>query len=195
MTIVDFWNGNAHFQPLSHARFEEFGMTAMNVGFHFVTSGTTWYLFHREYNFAPKPAYCTVDWARIVVRSSTDQGQSWSAAHVIASPVEGAPDECALVDGAGYYHAGVWHYLSQCKARSDSWSLCHYHTSGSNPAAGGLWTRNPSNPVVRGGQLWSQICSGKGKHCAKNTVDEGTPEIVRTDSAGYERLRPLLCHA
>ncbi len=38
---------------------------------------------------------------------------------------------------------------------------------------------NAANPVVKGGQLWSQICSGKNKHCSPNdTVDEGTPDIV-----------------
>ena len=81
-----------------------------------------WYLFHREYGFAPRPAYCVADYARVVVRKSTDKGVTWSDAHVIASPPPATgpangtaafADECAIVDGAGYFdeRAGTWHYL------------------------------------------------------------------------------------
>ena len=54
----------------------------MNVGFQLVTrviNGVdTWFLFHREYAFSPAPAYCQYDFARIVVRNSTDRGLTWS---------------------------------------------------------------------------------------------------------------------
>ena len=49
---------------------------------------------------------------------------------------------------------------------------------------GGEWVYNKANPVVTGGQLWSQICDGTGKHCTKGFHDEGTPEIVCKD-AGF----------
>ena len=39
--------------------------------------------------------------------------------------------------------------------------------------------------MVVGGELWSQICSGEGKHCPPDTHDEGTPEIVRKDGADF----------
>ena len=51
VTIDQFWNNTAHFELVSKSRFEEYGMTAMNVGFHFVTRGGTFYLFHSEYGF------------------------------------------------------------------------------------------------------------------------------------------------
>ena len=125
LTITDFWEGRAHFELISKSAFPEYGMRSMNVGFQFVTRpGGVWYLFHREYNFAPRPHYCIADWARIVVRKSTTQGRNWSNATVIATPsgpfpnsgndtaTPRAPDECALTDGAGYYDesAGIWHY-------------------------------------------------------------------------------------
>ena len=49
----------------------------------------------------------------------------------------------------------------------------------------GLWNINDANPVVVGGDLWSKICSGKGKHCPEDTHDEGTPEIVGKNDEGY----------
>lgn len=193
-TITDFWNGNAHFSLIAKTRFDEYDMAVMNVGFHFVTRGTTWYLFHREYNFAPRPAYCTADFARIVVRKSEDEGSTWSDPVVVATPpifdpsttTPQAPDECALTDGAGYYDeaADTWHYLSQCNNRTRIWNLCHYSLKGSDPMVGNF-TKNPANPVVVGGQLWSQICAGRGKNCDPHTHDEGTPEIVTTDADGY----------
>ena len=209
LTITDFWNGDAHFELISKSAFPEYGMRAMNVGFHFVTRPNgTWFLFHREYNFAPRPEYCIADWARIVVRKSTNQGRNWSDAHPIATPSgpfpssgnvtdkPQAPDECALTDGSGYYDekAETWHYLSQCNNRTRHWMLCHYSKKGTDPMAGGLWTINDKNPVVLPGQLWSQICAGgvaAGKACdgaedgGHGTHDEGTPEIVRSDDKGF----------
>jgi len=68
-------------------------------------------------------------------------------------------------------------------SRQPAWNLCHFSRSGEDPA--GPFTANPQNPVVTGGQLWKQICSGAGKHCSAGTVDEGTPEIVQKDADGY----------
>ena len=125
LTITDFWEGRAHFELISKSAFPEYGMRSMNVGFQFVTRpGGVWYLFHREYGFAPRPAYCVADYARVVVRKSTDKGVTWSDAHVIASPPPATgpangtaafADECAIVDGAGYFdeRAGTWHYLAR----------------------------------------------------------------------------------
>ena len=31
---------------------------------------------------------------------------------------------------------------------------------------------------MTGGELWSQICAGNGKHCTVDTTDEGTPDII-----------------
>jgi hypothetical protein len=52
-----------------------------------------------RYGFGPVPDYCHQDYARVVVRSSSDKGVTWSNATAIASPVPDTPYECALVDG------------------------------------------------------------------------------------------------
>ena len=110
---------------------------------------------------------------------------------------------CALVDGAAFWDAPsrAWHYLAQCLAPPGAcescggWQLCHYSTAAGeeNPAAA-VWrpSFNSSAPSVAGGQLWSSICAGGGKHCSVKagadhvgTVDEGTPQIVKKDEDGY----------
>lgn len=192
-TMNDFWQNQAHFEPLSHARFEEYGMTAMNVGFQFVTRpGGVWYIFHREYHFVDSPDYCGCKspakdcLSRQVVRKSNNEGKNWSDPVPIAQPVENAPDECGLTDGGAYFDSetGTWHYMSQCINRHGGWNMCHYSRNGEDPMAGGLWQRNPHNPVVRSNQLWGQICKSSA-NCFKDTHDEGTPEIVQKDSDGY----------
>jgi hypothetical protein len=114
----------------------------------------------------------------------------------VAQPTPESPDECAIVDGTAFYDekTTTWHYLGQCIARSGGWSMCHYYLHLSSPY--GAWKSNAKNPVVRGGQLWSQICAGSSKHCTTGTIgkfyffckrlenfltcllDEGTPDIV-----------------
>ena len=191
--MTDFWYhpDQFHFAPLSRAKFPEYGMAAMNVGFHFVTRPGVWYLFHREYNFAPPPKACKepVDGlSRIVIRNSTNRGQSWSDPQVVATPSAPA-DACALTDGSGYFDADThtWHYLSQCIGLPNAgWDLCHYTLQADHPMSGDAsWKPNPHNPVVRSGQLWSRICAGRGKHCSPTTGQEGTPEVVRKDAQGY----------
>lgn len=89
------------------------------------------------------------------------------------------------MDGAGFYDeaAETWHYIGQCLDRKDAWMMCHYFRNSTSPT--GAFTSNPHNPVVRGGQLWSQICAQPGAHCQSGMVDEGTPEIVHRDADGY----------
>eukprot|EP01116_Phalansterium_solitarium_P006220 TRINITY_DN18525_c0_g1_i1.p1 TRINITY_DN18525_c0_g1~~TRINITY_DN18525_c0_g1_i1.p1 ORF type:complete len:544 (+),score=170.09 TRINITY_DN18525_c0_g1_i1:155-1786(+) len=181
-----------HFQLIATANFSttpsDPGSAMANVGSDFVSINGTWFLFYREFFFEPTPSYCTnvLPPARIVLRSSDDHGKTWSDKVVIATPVPNTASECALVDGAAYFDAeeSTWHYLSQCIARSGGWSMCHYSAWGSDPMSI-TWTPNPANPVVRGGQLFSQICAGSGKHCLTDTVDEGTPDIVSKTAEGY----------
>lgn len=192
LSLDDVWDGSAHFAFVSKARFpttpggQEYGM---NVGFHFVprvVDGVdTWFLFHREYAFASAPSYCQYDYARIVVRNSTDQGRTWSDKIVVTAPVPGTAQECAIVDGAGFFDAATttWHYIAQCLARDHSWRMCHYTRAGLLPD--GPFTPNPHNPVVVGGQLWGRICALPGAHCHVGMVDEGTPEIVLKDADGF----------
>eukprot|EP00048_Salpingoeca_helianthica_P015796 m.228656 g.228656 ORF g.228656 m.228656 type:complete len:388 (-) comp17552_c0_seq1:53-1216(-) len=189
--IEDFWNGNAHFEFVSKARFPTTpgGSYGANVGFQFVpriVNGVdTWFLFHREYFFAPQPSYCQYDFARIVVRNSTDQGRTWSDKIVVTAPVPNTAQECAIVDGAGYFdeESSTWHYIGQCLDRNHAWNMCHYTRKSILP--NGPFVPNPANPVVRGGQLWSQICAQPNAHCHVGMVDEGTPEIVAKINGEY----------
>ena len=106
-SMTAFWAGNAHFEYVAKGRFYgPDGSFGANVGFHIVPSPSgVWYLFHREYNFGVRPAYCTgPDYARIVLRNSSDEGRTWSDPPVVvAEPTPGWPSECALVDGAAFY--------------------------------------------------------------------------------------------
>jgi hypothetical protein len=49
--------------------------------------------------------------------------------------------------------------------------MCHYYLQGSNPLSS--WSSDPANPVVRGGQLFSKICAGTGKHCTGTKLGLG----------------------
>jgi len=88
------------------------------------------------------------------------------------------------VDGAAFYDNGTstWHYLGQCIGRQSQWDLCHYSLRSKTPFSTTGFDPDGSNPVVKGGQLWSQICSGAGKHCPPATVDEGTPDIIKKEN-------------
>eukprot|EP01012_Entosiphon_sulcatum_P036782 TRINITY_DN4698_c0_g1_i2.p1 TRINITY_DN4698_c0_g1~~TRINITY_DN4698_c0_g1_i2.p1 ORF type:complete len:385 (+),score=32.69 TRINITY_DN4698_c0_g1_i2:22-1176(+) len=184
--LPELWDGRATLQFVSKARFSTFAndsLYPMNVGFDFVARGTQWFLFHREYGFAAAPSFCKADYARIVVRTSTNRGITWSEKTVIVEPQTPGPDECAIVDGAAHFDegSGTWHYLGQCLARDNVWRMCHYFLRSAQPST--AFSRNGHNPVVNGGQLWGPICSGSGKHCsATNTHDEGTPDIVSVDA-------------
>jgi hypothetical protein len=84
---------------------------------------------------------------------------------------------------------GTWHYLAQVlqAGAAGAWQLSRFSLH--SPSPFGSWVPNPANPVVHGGQLFNQICSGAGKHCEVGMVDEGTPEIVLL------RVASLLLHS
>mmetsp|Transcript_24196 Transcript_24196/g.63182 ORF Transcript_24196/g.63182 Transcript_24196/m.63182 type:complete len:410 (-) Transcript_24196:159-1388(-) len=191
--MAAFWNGTAHFERVSTflIPITPTWNWGQDVGQQFVaTNDGTWYMFHRKFNAGPFPTECpnkdNNPWnCGQVVRSSTDEGKSWSNYTVIAEPTNGRPDDCTLTDGGAYYDAQnmTWHYLSQCMGTTFSgWGMCHYSRKGQTPL--GLFTPNPHNPVVRGGQLFGSICGGAGKHCPIGTHDEGTPQIVFKDLNG-----------
>ncbi|HUC10169.1 MAG TPA: hypothetical protein VL985_07045 [Stellaceae bacterium] len=186
--MADFWQGKAHFQevrnidwakPPYNSPHEGEGWFASPMPF----SGGTWYLFDRGW-FTPqeKPAYCPEPGFRVIVRQSTDQGQSWSNPAVVAAAPgpQSAPDACGTADGSTYYDssANTWQMLTQCRAAHNAggWMLCHYVRHGASPM--GPFSAD-AIPSVRGGQLWSQICNHPNTSCDPHkTVDEGTPDIV-----------------
>lgn len=187
------WANTAHFEHVAYLNFPTPGQAnssgGMNVGFDFVSMGSLLYMFHREFFFAPTPAYCPPVYSRLLVRVSSDGGRSFSAPTVLASPIPNSPSECGLVDGAAYYDAqsNSWYYLSQCIARDSVWNMCLFYLVGSADPMVGTWVAAGANPVVRSGQLWQTICcTTRPCSCDPGTMgSEGTPDIVGRDSEGF----------
>ncbi len=178
------WHGTASFRP--HVSFQiqtipDKGrpfFNGMNEGTQIVPANGVWYLFNREYDFAPRPPECRA-FSRIVVRKSTDLGHNWSNEVVIAATRILARGECALTDGHAYWDSDTrtWHYLSQMlSANRAIWSIDHFKRQGADPM--GTFEPDPGNPVIKGGMIWSKIC-GFGKACPAGTAQEGTPEVIR----------------
>ena len=124
-------------------------------------SDGSWYLFGRN-SLSDKPSYCPgpKTW-EVVVRESSDRGQTWSnpAAAAAEPGPEGAPDACGIVDGSSYYdrETDTWHMLAQCLAARNEggWSLCHYVHTGASP----LGSFTPTDPCgARRTALVAYLC-------------------------------------
>lgn len=198
-TIEDYWNGSAYFEfqnkftlPTSGSGYD---WAHMNMGTDIVVKDGVWYMFTREYTMGA-PSYCSPDTfhAYIVVRSSTDKGQTWTNKTKILDIVPNSAQECALTDGDGYYdwETNTWHYLYQCIGREHVWRICHASRQADNPFGG--FTLDQNNPVVdstvldtnqNNSSLWYKICP-EGK-CLDNerVKEEGTPEIVEKRDGYY----------
>lgn len=157
------WHGTASFRPYISFQIQTVPdkgrqpfFNGMNEGTQIVPMNGVWYLFNREYDFAPRPSGCTHDFSRIVVRKSTDLGHTWSKGVVIAQP-NVAEGECALTDGYAYWDSDTqtWHYLSQVLSSKGIWNMDHFERQGADPM--GAFEPDPGNPVVKGGMIWSRI--------------------------------------
>jgi hypothetical protein len=192
LSLTALWNRNAHFE------FRKRNIFTFNGRQDYATSSLisldgVWYAFNRtsavNLNERQISACNKANRAplEVVVRASSDLGITWTDPNVVATPSASppAPDYCEIVDGAAFFDAetDIWHYLGQCINESSNWNLCHYTRSGLSPL--GAFSADPANPVVSGGQLWGQICSGIAKACPKTMRDEGTPQILRKNGQGY----------
>ncbi len=183
------WRGTARLQPIVNMQIltkPASGLPfvdGMDEGTRIVAAKGTWYLFSREYNYAPNPAQCVNDFSRIAVRSSMDHGKSWSNEVVIAEP-NLSFGECALADGYAYWDADTdtWHYLVQMLKSDGTWNIDHFSLQSPNPMA--RFAVDLANPVVKSGALWGSIC-GAGRACPVGTMDEGTPEISTKSNGLY----------
>ncbi|WP_294137536.1 hypothetical protein [Sphingobium sp.] len=186
-TLDDLWVGNAHFEQVGQLNWPNtLDHHSESAGWFAVRNGI-WYVFNRAY-LTRKVDYCPLDYAKIVVHQSTDQGKSWSEPVVAVEPGDSpGGDDCNALDGSTYFDqtTGTWHILSQCLTKNEAslWSLCHYSRRGDSPM--GRFRPDKGNPVVRGGALWSRICAGKNKSCPVTTQDEGTPEILGKHRGSY----------
>lgn len=183
----DLWAGAARFTPIASFPVGAPGFASVNAGTRVVVSpgaDHTWYLFGRA-DSGPTPR-CPGGEISINVRASADRGRSWGTPSALAAP-DAAARTCQYADGSAYFDAagsGTWHYLVQVNTIGVGWELAHFYRSG-DASPLGAWTPDPANPVVKGGQLFGQICAGPGKHCPVGTVDEGTPQIVEKVGGDY----------
>ena len=182
----------------------------LNMGTDIVVRNDAWYIFTREFVlYGQRPYFCgscetsSRHPIQIVVRKSVDKGRTWTNRTVIIDPAyppdvdpcmlseaERKPYECGASDGDAYYdpETSTWHYIFQCLDRSRPWALCHVTRESEDPL--GMFVDNADNPVVKGGDLWKQICDSPDDDCCKisrnrrKVVDEGTPEIVEKREDG-----------
>ena len=132
-------NGN---KPFVNGMDEGTQIVPMQVG-----GNSVWYLFNREYDFAPRPPQCRA-FARIVVRESTDKGKTWSREVVVATP-NLEQGECVLGDSYTYWDAakGTWHCLAQM-FNGNGWNINHF-TRQNTESHGKLYSRR-SKPCGQG---------------------------------------------
>jgi hypothetical protein len=179
-TLNDLWAGRAHFEQVSEIKFGEDkpGVPSETATWYAVKDGR-WFAFSRVIVIPPPPA-CPSEHRRVVVRESLDKGRTWSPPVLAVEPgMSTKGDGCAVLDGSSYYDRDTraWHLVAQCLDRAEvgGWGLCHYTRRSSTPM--GRFVPDPANPVVRGGQLWREICR-EAKSCPPGVIDEGTPDIV-----------------
>lgn len=183
-TMTQFWAGEAYFTYVSHfktptpppfSRFDAWNIDQAVIA----DAGDTWYMFHRELFAVADESSCPDGGhrSRIVVRTSTDKGLTWSRQDSIVEP---GADACQLTDGDVYYDKSQnqWHALYQClqpRAAGGQWAICHSYKIGSDPL--GAWMENPNNPVVENGEFYDQLGYPE-------LFDEGTPDIVQKNADG-----------
>ena len=97
--------------------------------------------------------------------------------------------------GDAYFDAdtNTWHYIYQCMDRNIVWNMCHSSHVGDNPLV--LFDYDSNNPIVQGGDLWSQICQ-PGDDCydisGGGVFDEGTPQIIEKRSLSKAKSKIAL---
>ena len=176
-SLDDLWAGTANFSPVRSLQPGTAAFPSIDAGTRVVARNGTFILFGRADNGTAVGA-CAQGTIAVNVRTSADEGATWSAPAPVATP--DLVSVCQYADGGAFFddEAQRWHYLSQSYAPGGKvgWTLSHFSSATPDPL--GAWVANAHNPVVRGGDLWSRICAGAGKHCLPGTVDEGTPDIV-----------------
>lgn len=184
-TLDDLWQGRAHFVEVGRLDWtvSPHGDATESSGWVSVSEGV-WYLFNRR-TTEHATAGCAYDHTAVVVRTSRDQGATWSDPVTAVEPGASVADGCAILDGTSVRDpaTGTWDMLAQCLGAETGWQLCHYTRASPDPL--GPFEPDPRNPVVRSGALWSQICAASRACDPSGVRDEGTPDIVMRRSGEY----------
>lgn len=183
-TMADYWTGNAEWVYQRRDSQASTGIQGYYEGSSVRVGPTgTWYLFSRSKTTG---TFCSMG---IVVRSSTNQGATWSAPVQAMNYTAGTPWSCAATDGNAFYNATAnkWVMLFQCYDGT-SWKGCYAERSGADPM--GAFTAR-TTPSIVGGQLWNFICDVMTDDCSsipgatKKVFDEGTFDIFQFDGTYY----------
>jgi hypothetical protein len=182
-TFADYWKGDARWALERKLTVNEIGGTeGPQSGAHMEIVGDRWYLFNRS----QLPGTCSSGEARIgvQVRESRDRGATWTPPVRVIDPAPGTAWSCAATDGDAFYDPTrkTWGYLFQCKPDGGGWNGCYVERRAESPMA--PFDAVGENPVIRGGELWREICDPGDRCGGQNLVDEGTFNIFdhRDDS-------------
>ena len=169
-TLENFWNGTANFEQIRRISADD---TSHNGLRGIIALNGVWYQFAEQSAPAADTSYTGT---RDVVLKSTDQGATWSAPQVIATPTSGTPWATDASDGGTpYYDASTdtWHYLFQCASQSGGWQICDASRNSADPM--GPWNvelslTNSQFDSLAGSTAWDGI---------------GLPNIVEKDGSDY----------
>lgn len=204
-SMQDYWDGRANWVYQRKLSDTDTGQSETYTGAHVTIVGRTWYLFDRV-NYVGRsncafnaPGTFNGKPIGIQVRSSINQGATWSAPTNIITPDAGTPWSCYATDGDAYYNAaegtnGTWHYLFQCLPNTSPpgpWRGCTVSRSGASPMGAFTTPAGATNPVINSGDIWSQICKAARTNdfCVKDATgsvsQEGTFQIIKFDGTYY----------
>jgi hypothetical protein len=194
-TLADFWSGKATWRFDRKWTSAALGQGSVGNGAVMKIANDRWYLFNRR----TYPEVCADGFVKmgIQVRESDDRGRSWSPPVTAVAPTAGTEWSCDATDGDVVYDEATqrWRLLFQCQDDSPAdedggWNGCYVERAGADPM--GAFSPRPgdANPVIRSGDLWSQICD-PGDECADaaggpgHVHEEGTFDIFRKDASGW----------
>jgi hypothetical protein len=193
--LGDFWSGQASLVLDSKWTSTSLGLPGGGAasGAHVEVVGTTWYLFNRvTYDQGCEGHGPEVRQLGTQVRSSSDRGAHWDAPVMILTPTPGTAWACTATDGDAVYDPATttWRYLFQCQDASTSWSGCYAERHDPSPLGPFSAPSPDPNPVIRSGDLWSQICGDPGDQCGaagrgRRIGDEGTFDVFEFDGQGW----------
>jgi hypothetical protein len=171
-SLNDFWNANAFFiesLPMNYMSFK-------SEGNDIVVKDGVWYHIYRVY-YEDESQQCLDSHMneylklKLVMRTSTNHGKSWSSPKDIILP-DSILDNCLAADPDLFYDVSTgWHILYQClDSTMSNWNVCYAKNINEDPFQGEFVKID--TPSISGGEIWDEIIENN------NIFDEGTTEII-----------------